>query len=134
MKTYKFIYLLAVGLISGLTHALPPNHANLTVALSSPKTPVCRFGLANCMISLKAGGIPRSIEITNNSGGTALNITATLPATWTDVSQDASACTSLAVGNSCIITFTALANTYAVATIPVSGNNSNTVFFDMEVI
>ncbi len=76
----------------------------------------------------------KSVTITNQSTTfAAQNIKATLPASWTDVSQDAGACTSLAPGDSCQIIFTAGYNAHALATIPIKGENTSTVYINIEI-
>ncbi|WP_133131452.1 DUF1566 domain-containing protein [Legionella yabuuchiae] len=81
-------------------------------------------------LDLVAGsGTPGFLTITNNSSViTAQNVQATLPASWTDVTQDASNCVAIAPnGGSCQLQFTPGAATHALETIPISGNNTTQV-------
>jgi len=80
-------------------------------------------------------GTPAFLTITNNSANiAALNVRAVLPASWTDVSQDASDCLLLAAGASCQLQFTPGANTHAIANISIAGSNTTQVSVKMAVV
>lgn len=136
----KVVFIVIISIMSGLAYSSPSNEkARLTAIVFSSMSPICRLAhplTANCLISLAPfSGIPGKIQITNNSGGTATNIVATLPPGWSpDVTQNASACVTLPVGSSCIISFLAVGPPRLQQTIPVQGDNTNTVFFDMLVL
>ncbi|MFC3907881.1 delta-60 repeat domain-containing protein [Legionella dresdenensis] len=73
-------------------------------------------------------GITRTITVTNQSTDvTAMNVTATLPADWADVTQDASNCTTIAPGASCVLAFTPGTSVHEATLVPVAGSNTNTL-------
>ena len=72
-------------------------------------------------------GASRVLTITNTSSVTATNIAAMLPASWGDVTQDASACLSVAPGASCQLVFTPSTTPHEASIAPVLGNNTNTI-------
>lgn len=75
-----------------------------------------------------SSGVPGYLTITNTSSTvTAQNIRATLPPSWTDVTQDASDCLLLAPNASCQLQFTPGATPHAAETIPITGNNTTQV-------
>ena len=81
-------------------------------------------------LDLVAGsGTPGFLTITNNSASiTAQNVQATLPASWTDVTQDASNCVAIAPnGGSCQLQFTPGAATHALEAVAISGSNTTQV-------
>lgn len=92
-------------------------------------------------LNLVAGsGTPGNMMVTNISTltlnllqVTAQNIVADLPTGFNDVTQDASACTSLAPGASCQLIFTPGANPHATAAMPVMGSNTNQVNVNLTV-
>ncbi|WP_131792985.1 sialidase family protein [Legionella birminghamensis] len=74
------------------------------------------------------------VTITNHSTQiTAYNIRAILPASWTDVIQDASSCTVLAPGASCQISFTPGSIIHSVQLIPIQGDNTSRISISIEV-
>lgn len=74
------------------------------------------------------------LTITNHSTQiTAYNIRAILPASWTDVIQDASSCTVLAPGASCQISFTPGSVIHSLQLIPIEGDNTSRVSISIEV-
>lgn len=77
-------------------------------------------------LALLAGsGTPGTFTVSNNSTAvTATNIVAQLPASWTDVTQNASNCTSVAPGASCQLTLTPGVTPRALSTISIQGDNS----------
>ncbi|KTD38826.1 hypothetical protein Lmor_0229 [Legionella moravica] len=79
-------------------------------------------------------GLPRILTITNNSlTTTATNVSATLLADWSDVTQDASNCLSIAPGGSCQLTFTPGIVTHGPIIAPVSGSNTNSINVSLAV-
>lgn len=82
------------------------------------------------MLDLVAGsGMPGFLTITNNSSSiTAQDVQATLPASWADVTQDASNCVAIAPnGGSCQLQFTPGAGTHTPESIAISGSNTTQV-------
>ncbi|HAT9492182.1 TPA: DUF1566 domain-containing protein [Legionella pneumophila subsp. pneumophila] len=82
------------------------------------------------MLDLVAGsGTPGFLTITNNSSSiTAQHVQATLPASWADVTQNASDCVAIAPnGGSCQLQFTPDAATHAPESIAISGSNTTQV-------
>jgi len=77
-------------------------------------------------LSLEAGSAtPGNLVVTNNGVGIiATNVRATLPASWTDVTQDSSNCASLAPSASCIIQLTPGSTVFAQADIYLQGDNT----------
>ena len=70
----------------------------------------------------------RFLIVKNNSSTvTATGISATLPPDWTDVTQDSTACQTLAPGASCQLQFTAGTNARSSRVVLVAGSNTNTV-------
>lgn len=96
----------------------------------------CHNSLANCLVSLKYTNPTEGwVTILNNSGVVATNVKATLPPTWAGNVIPKSTCDVIKVGQSCTLNFIANVSTpLAKETIPVKGDNTTTVFFDMEVI
>lgn len=116
----------------GIKGAKPP------VVCRSDHSSSLSAALENCLVTLISGSSPNigTVIITNTSNVTAVQVNATLPNDWTNVSTTRSGCDSVAPGGSCQIDFSAAANsvTHPRATIPVKGANTNRVFFDMVVV
>ncbi len=76
-----------------------------------------------------------TIQVKNQSASvTALNIKATLPTSWTDVSQSLTNCTSVAPGQVCTIMITAGDAIHALVNLPINGTNTNVVLNQIEII
>jgi hypothetical protein len=73
-----------------------------------------------------SSGTPGFLTITNNSTSiTAQNVQAVLPASWTDVTQDASNCAAIAPnGSTCQLQFTPGATTHGAAQVSIAGSNT----------
>ncbi|NNM58836.1 MAG: hypothetical protein HKM04_03390 [Legionellales bacterium] len=68
---------------------------------------------------------PGYLTVTNTSTSiTATNIVATLPPSWTDVSQNASQCVSVAPEESCQLIFTPGNTAYNPESVPIQGSNT----------
>lgn len=80
-------------------------------------------------------GTPGFLTITNNSTSiTAQNVGATLPASWTDVTQDAGNCVAIAPnGGSCQLQFIPGATAHAAETVPIVGSNTTLVTAQLSV-
>lgn len=90
--------------------------------------------LANCLVTLDAMLENTGyVEITNTSRVTAYNIKATLPSNWSDV-INTSVCSSVGPRQVCRLEFRPGSMLHPITTIPVAGTNTNTVYFDMQVI
>lgn len=63
------------------------------------------------------------LSVTNTGSTTALNVSATLPLSWTDVIQDSSNCASLAPGATCQLSFTSTTAYIAQGNISITGDN-----------
>ncbi len=84
--------------------------------------------------TLLAYGSSQSVTVTNTSTIlSALNISATLPTGWTDVTQDASACVTLLPLQSCQLHFTPGTTQYSAQSILVSGSNTSSATVQLEV-
>lgn len=70
---------------------------------------------------------PVTLTVANTSSDTtATSISALLPASWTDVVQDASGCTSLPPQAQCTLSFTPGAASHPQATVNIKGSNTET--------
>ncbi len=74
------------------------------------------------------------ITVTNPSDVTITHIAATLPNSWTDVTQDSNQCTSLLPHTSCQLSFTPGATSYSTALIPIQSTNAAVTIVSMQVI
>ncbi|MBY0545522.1 MAG: DUF1566 domain-containing protein [Gammaproteobacteria bacterium] len=73
-------------------------------------------------------GTPGYLTITNNSTTiTATNIQATLPPSWTDVTEDAGQCTSVAPGSSCQLAFLPGTTVYCPESVLIKGSNTTQI-------
>ncbi|MBN8548354.1 MAG: DUF1566 domain-containing protein [Deltaproteobacteria bacterium] len=96
--------------------------------------PLAPLSITATSLSLVVNGSADSYVVTNNSTTmTATNIQATLPAGWSDVTQDSSSCTSLPPAASCLLFFTPGSSTHAAAEIEVKGENTTTVTAQLSV-
>lgn len=143
-KIKSAIILAAASLTFGAAHASTPNTANQEAALKVIMSGTSEAGLipchntfANCLVTLIGNTMNEGfVVIFNSSTVTVHNVKATLPASWgTDVVETSlSPCTDLEPEGNCEFRFQSVANTpHAKATIPVKGDNTTTVFFDMKV-
>jgi hypothetical protein len=96
----------------------------------------CHNTLANCLVSLKFVNPNEGwIVLLNNSRVDARNVKATLPPDWGSSVIPTTTCDVIRVGQSCTLKFiAAVSSPLSRQTIPVKGDNTTTVFFDMEVI
>ncbi len=78
--------------------------------------------------------VAQTVTVTNLGKTTAQNIHATLPSTWTDVTQDASGCATVAPGASCSLLFTAGSSTHTSESIAIQGTNTKAVSISMSVV
>ncbi|MCC5791281.1 MAG: hypothetical protein JJT82_01535, partial [Legionellaceae bacterium] len=80
-------------------------------------------------------GTPGFLTITNNSTSiTAQNVQALLPASWTDVTQDASNCVAIAPnGGTCQLQFTPGTTAHGAAQVPIVGSNTTQVTAQLSV-
>lgn len=80
-------------------------------------------------------GMPGFLTITNNSTSiTAQNVQALLPASWTDVTQDASNCVAIAPnGDTCQLQFTPGATAHGAVQVPIAGSNTTQVTAQLSV-
>lgn len=94
-----------------------------------------QIDLATPSLTLTAGsGVSGTVSIRNNSAVvTASNIKATLPASWTDVTQDASGCATLSPGSSCNLVFTPGLTIYTTQLVSIQGNNTTSALLSMTV-
>ncbi len=89
---------------------------------------------------------PASVELVARSGtavaltvinfsytSTATAISATLPAGWTDVTQDASACATLAPQASCTLSFIPGSSTHPATAVTIGGQNGKSTSVTMQV-
>ncbi|MCB0323509.1 MAG: hypothetical protein KDD69_08045 [Bdellovibrionales bacterium] len=88
------------------------------------------------IVSLTAGGdASAALLVTNKSNSVTLtNVQALLPSTWTEVTQDATACQSLAPGERCSLTFTPGNVVRAPETISIQADNALPVSVIVAVI
>ena len=78
--------------------------------------------------------LPQLLTVTNASTRiTASSVQATLPGSWTDITQDASHCFSLPPLSSCLIELTPGPTSYAVQSVNISGGSSTVVPVSMVV-
>jgi len=82
---------------------------------------------------LQTGGPSGSLTIRNVGNATATNIQATLPASMSSVTQDYSACASLAVGAECDLVFAPGTVPIANTSVNISGGNTTTSSANIEV-
>ncbi len=86
-------------------------------------------------IELIAGGASNSMSVTNDSTlVTVTGISALLPAGWTDVSQDDSACATLAPQASCNLVFTPGNGAHPPVTVTVSGQHADNASSTIQVV
>jgi hypothetical protein len=106
---------------SGTPPSMPAAPATLTVNPAS--------------VELTAGsGTSATATLTNTSTTiTATNISATLPSGWTDVTEDSSACASLAPGAICNLTFIPGNATHPATTMAISGTDAAEASFSLQV-
>lgn len=74
--------------------------------------------------------VPKTLVLRNNSPTyPATNISATLPAGWTNIAQDSSDCNFVAPGATCNLVFTVQAGAVAhpFAIVPIKGTNTNQI-------
>lgn len=77
---------------------------------------------------------PGYLTVTNSSTTvTATNIAATLPPDWSDVTEDASQCLSVAPSASCQLSFTPGATSHSPESVSIKGSNTNEVFATISV-
>lgn len=132
---------LVLGGAEAAIHANSTGSATLTVVAASKSTKstftTCRNTMQNCLVTLTV--MPPNegyVIIQNTSDVDAINVRATLPVEFSDVNQT-SICEVLKARESCSLAFAPGSNRtqpHPQATIPVKGDNTGTVFFDMRVI
>ncbi|RUR20562.1 hypothetical protein ELY21_00285 [Legionella sp. km535] len=98
----------------------------------------CRNTLANCLVTMTFN-IPNTgfVTILNASRIDAINVRATLPSAWNGDVLQTSICDVIKAGESCSLIFqttSATSSPHAVQTIPVQGDNTTKVYFDMIVV
>ncbi len=135
----------AASLVFGGTEAaIPSNSAGsatlsvMAVSTNSKSTfATCRNTLQNCLVTLTI--LPPNegfVIIQNTSDVDAINVRAILPGEFSDVSQT-SICELLKAHESCSLVFRASSSNsqpHPETTIPVKGDNTGTIFFDMRVL
>ncbi|MCR9191852.1 MAG: hypothetical protein NXI01_04260 [Gammaproteobacteria bacterium] len=82
---------------------------------------------------LQTSGSPGRIRIKNNGDSIATDIQATLPASMSSVTQDATACDNLAVGAECDLFFTPGTVPITSTAVDISGTNTTTTSANIEV-
>jgi len=87
------------------------------------------------IFTLQNGGPPATLTVTNHTDSPrpAVNITATLPTSWSDVTQNSDDCQILAPGQSCDLVFTPGNTSHTTEVVPVQGLNTLTTTVDMSV-
>lgn len=79
-------------------------------------------------------GIFDTLTITNHSKlVTASHIRATLPSSWSDVTQDASDCVSVAPGNTCQLLLMPGVNVHTIKEIPITGDYTTEIMIPITV-
>lgn len=107
---------------------------NVTIIPAIPAETVTLTVTPTSLTLVAGSGVSGTLTVTNNATTTtALNVKATLPASWTDVTQDASNCVSIAPKGSCQLIFTPGNLPHPQATIPIQGDNTTTTTVTMEV-
>ncbi|VEG89609.1 hypothetical protein [Legionella spiritensis] len=140
MKKYHIV--LCSVFLFGFMGVLPLNAAGekavLEISVQSGKKGFykpCSGTLEPCTVTIFKFG-SEILLVTNKSTSIyAKNIMATLPAGWTDISQDASACTMLAPGSTCTLTFTSSDDVlHSAELVPVKGTNTVTAYVYIQVV
>lgn len=134
----------AISLAFGIAEAAVPVSSSgqatlsITAVSTNSKSTLakCRNTLANCVVTLTL--MPPNqgfVIIENTSNVDAINVQAILPSEFNDVNQ-VSICEVLKAHESCSLIFAPGSNTqvHPQTTIPIKGNNTSTVFFDMRVL
>ena len=88
--------------------------------------PKATLSVAPASIELFAGsGAPVTLTITNtSSSATATAISAALPASWSDVTQDVSGCVTLPPQSQCTLSFTSGSTSHPATAVTISGQNT----------
>jgi hypothetical protein len=103
-----------------------PSSAN-SLMISKEQTTNTATLSVNATATIPVNTSSGSLTVTNTSTSiTAKNVHAVLPSSWTAVTQDASACTSIAPNSSCTLNFTATTPYIAQGNILVTGDNIST--------
>lgn len=120
-----------------------PDSDFLTIQVISPtagllKRPCTPKLSPNCLVTLDIAqsATPGLIAVFNspNSKVTAYNIHAIFPSSITDVAQYPLECEAVAPGGNCSILFYPGTTTHSPTEITVKGDNTKSIYFDLEVI
>lgn len=134
---------MAISLAIGGAEAAAPSSAtgkatlSIVAVQSKSSLASCRNTMANCVVTLTV--LPPNegfVIIQNTSDIDAINVKATLPSDFSDVDQT-SICEILKAHESCSLVFAPHgSNTqpHPQTTIPIKGDNTGTIFFDMRVL
>jgi hypothetical protein len=113
--------------IKGINTKITP----ATITIQLPQTAIIKVDPTEIILQATTGiPVTQSITVTNTIAGiTATNISADISGALANagVTQDASACATLASGNSCALVFTPGATAVTTQTVVISGTNSSQV-------
>lgn len=113
-----------------------PELANILTITKTTNFKTIPISVSPTTITLQVNSVsPVNVTVTNNSGNlTAHNIVATLPASWADVTQDASNCATVLPGQTCTISFTAGGSLHPLTTFPIEGTDTLQTLLSASVV
>lgn len=95
------------------------------VATPPPPTAAVLTASPSSIVLVAGSGTPATLTVTNTSGNvTAGAVGATLPAAWSDVTQTAAGCATLAPQASCTITFTPGNVSHSASSVIIGGQHA----------
>ena len=135
---------MAISLVFGGAEAgvQSPSPAKATLSIMAVSTSSkstlarCRNTLENCVVTLTLQPPNEGfVIIQNTSNIDAINVRAILPGEFSDVNQTSS-CDVLKAHETCSLSFAPGSNTqvHPQTTIPIRGDNTGTIYFDMRVL